>query len=50
VIAAGVILAWQHRAVMADGLDAVGAAFFTANGTLAVCMSILFVIAKLTGS
>ena len=50
VIAAGVILAWQHRAVMADGLDAVGVAFFTANGTLAVCMSILFVIAKLTGS
>ena len=50
VIAAGVILAWQHRAIMADGLDAVGAAFFTANGTLAVCMSILFVIAKLTGS
>jgi len=49
VIAAGVILAWQHRAVVADGLDAVGAAFFTANGTLAVCMSILFVIAKLTG-
>ena len=50
VIVAGVILAWQHRAVMADGLDAVGAAFFTANGTLAVWMSILFVIAKLTGS
>jgi len=35
---------------MADGLDAVGAAFFTANGTLAVWMSILFVIAKLTGA
>ena len=50
VIVAGVILAWQHRAVMADGLDAVGAAFFTANGTLAVWMSILFVIAKLTDS
>jgi 4-hydroxybenzoate polyprenyltransferase len=50
VVAAGVILAWQHRAVMADGLDAVGAAFFTANGTLAVWMSILFVIAKLTGA
>ena len=50
VIAAGVILAWQHRVVVADGLDAVGATFFTANGTLAVSMSILFVIAKLTGS
>jgi len=50
LIAAGVILAWQHRAVVADGLDAVGTAFFTANGTLAVCMSIFFVIATLTGS
>jgi len=50
VIAAAVLLAWQHRAVMARGLDAVGAAFFTANGTLAVCMSVLFVIAKLLGT
>jgi len=50
VITAGVILAWQHRAVTTGGLDAVGAAFFTANGTLAVWMSILFVVAKLMGS
>jgi len=50
VVAAGLILAWQHRLVSADDLRSVDAAFFTANGTLAVCMCILFVVARLTGS
>ena len=49
VVAAGLILAWQHRLVSADDLHSVDAAFFTANGTLAVCMCVLFVVARLTG-
>jgi 4-hydroxybenzoate polyprenyltransferase len=48
VVAAGLLLAWQHRLVSADDLDSVDAAFFTANGTLAICMCALFVVAKLT--
>lgn len=48
VVAAGLILAWQHRLVSADDLRSVNAAFFTANGTLAVCMCVLFVVARLT--
>ena len=50
VVAAGLILAWQHRLVSADDLRSVDAAFFTANGTLAVCMCVLFVVARLTGA
>jgi 4-hydroxybenzoate polyprenyltransferase len=47
VTAAGVLLAWQHRLIRADDLESVDAAFFTANGTLAMAMCALFVIAKL---
>jgi 4-hydroxybenzoate polyprenyltransferase len=47
VVAAGVLLAWQHRLVSADDLRAVNAAFFTANGMLAVVMCILFVVARI---
>jgi len=47
VVAAGVLLAWQHRLIRADELDAVDAAFFTANGTLAMVMCIFFVVARL---
>jgi len=50
VVAAGLILARQHRLVSADDLRSVDAAFFTANGTLAVCMCVLFIVARLTGS
>jgi 4-hydroxybenzoate polyprenyltransferase len=50
VIAAGLLLAWQHRLVSVDDLRAVNAAFFTANGTLAVCMCVLFVVARLAGT
>ena len=44
--AAGFLLVWQHRLVSADGLHAVNAAFFTANGVLSVVMGALFVIAR----
>jgi len=47
VLAAGLLLAWQHRLIRADDLHSVDAAFFTANGTLAMAMCVLFVIAKL---
>lgn len=47
VVAAGVLLAWQHRLIRADELDSVDAAFFTANGTLAMVMCIFFVVARL---
>jgi 4-hydroxybenzoate polyprenyltransferase len=50
VIMAGVLLAWQHRLIKADGLNAVDAAFFTANGTLAAAMCALFVVARLISS
>jgi len=50
VVAAGLILAWQHRLVSANDLRSVDAAFFTANGALAACMCILFVVARLTGA
>ncbi len=49
VAAAALLMAWQHRLVKADDLSAVDAAFFTANGMLAVAMCTLFVIAKLVG-
>jgi len=50
VATAGLILAWQHRLVSADGLQSVDAAFFKANGTLAVCMCAFFVVARMTGA
>ncbi|MCP4901426.1 MAG: UbiA family prenyltransferase [bacterium] len=46
-IAGGVLLAWQHRLVSPDDLSRVDAAFFTANGVLAVLMSLVFVFAKM---
>jgi 4-hydroxybenzoate polyprenyltransferase len=48
VTAAGLLLAWQHRLIRADDLESVDAAFFTANGTLALAMCILFVVARMT--
>ncbi len=44
--AAGIMLVWQHRLVSVDDLEAVDAAFFTANGILAVVMCVLFVVAR----
>lgn len=44
--AAGVLLLWQHRLVSADDLEAVDAAFFTANGVLALVMCALFLLAR----
>jgi 4-hydroxybenzoate polyprenyltransferase len=48
VVSAGLLLAWQHRLIRADELQSVDAAFFTANGTLALAMCTLFVVARLT--
>jgi len=48
VAAAGLLLAWQHRLIKADDLQSVNVAFFTANGTLALAMCLLFVVARLT--
>jgi len=50
VAAAGLLLAWQHRLVRSDDLHSVDAAFFTANGTLAMAMCILFVVARLVAA
>jgi 4-hydroxybenzoate polyprenyltransferase len=50
VAAAGLLLAWQHRMVRADDLQSVDAAFFTVNGTLAMAMCVLFVVARLTAN
>jgi 4-hydroxybenzoate polyprenyltransferase len=47
VVAAGLLLAWQHRVITPDNLQSVDAAFFTANGTLALAMCALFVVARL---
>ena len=47
VVAAGALLVWQHRLVSADGLDAVDAAFFAANGILSVLMCSAFLFAKI---
>jgi 4-hydroxybenzoate polyprenyltransferase len=47
VVASGLLLAWQHRLISAVDLRSVNAAFFTANGTLAVAMCALFVLARL---
>ncbi len=45
-LVAGAMLLWQHRLVSADDLEAVDAAFFTANGVLAVVMCVLFLLAR----
>lgn len=50
VTTAGLLLAWQHRLIRADDLHAVDAAFFTANGTLAMAMCVFFVVAKMMSS
>jgi 4-hydroxybenzoate polyprenyltransferase len=47
VASAGLLLAWQHRLIRLDDLQSIDAAFFTTNGSLAVAMCILFVVAKL---
>ena len=47
VAAAGVLLAWQHRLIRTYDLKSVDAAFFTANGALAMVMCVLFVAARL---
>jgi 4-hydroxybenzoate polyprenyltransferase len=47
VAAAGLLLAWQHRLIKADDLQSIDAAFFTANGSLAMAMCLLFVVARL---
>ena len=47
VATAGVLFLWQHRMISSDGLDAVNAAFFTANGALAVAICVLFLFAKM---
>ena len=49
VIGAGVMLGWQHTLVAPDDLSRVDAAFFTANGILAVVMGVLFVTARVLG-
>jgi 4-hydroxybenzoate polyprenyltransferase len=46
VAAAGAMLGWQHRLVAPERLDAVDAAFFTANGVLSLLMCGLFVLAS----
>jgi 4-hydroxybenzoate polyprenyltransferase len=50
VLAAGFLLAWQHRLVTPENLQSVDAAFFTANGSLAVVMCALFVLARLVAA
>ncbi len=47
VAAAGLLLAWQHRLIRANDPQSIDAAFFTANGTLALAMCLLFVVARL---
>jgi 4-hydroxybenzoate polyprenyltransferase len=49
VAAAAALLTWQHRLISADDLRAVDAAFFTANGTLAVVMCVAFIAARFSG-
>jgi 4-hydroxybenzoate polyprenyltransferase len=47
VAAAALMLAWQHRLIRPQDLQGVDAAFFTANGALAMAMCFLFVVARL---
>lgn len=46
---AGLLLALQHRLVTPEDPSSIDAAFFTANGILAVVMCLLFLFAKITG-
>ncbi len=50
VSAAGLALAWQHRLVRPGDLRRVDAAFFTANGSLAVVMMAAFLFARMRGA
>lgn len=50
VAAAGIALTWQHRLVRPGDLRRVDAAFFTANGTLAVVMMAAFLFARIRGA
>ncbi len=47
VAAAGALLAWQHRLISAEDLEAVDAAFFSANGILSILMCAAFLFAKI---
>ncbi len=49
VVAAAAMLGWQHTLVTPDDLSRVNAAFFTANGILAVAMGVLFIGARALG-
>lgn len=49
VLAAAAMLGWQHTLVAPDDLSRVDAAFFTANGILAVVMGVLFIAARALG-
>jgi len=49
VASAAALLLWQHRIVRPDDFSRVDAAFFSANGTLALLMCGLFVFAKIAG-
>jgi len=46
---AATLMVWQHRLVRSDDLSAVDAAFFTANGVLALGMFVFFLAAKVVG-
>lgn len=48
VAAAAALMVWQHRLVAPDDLSRVDAAFFSANGILAVVMCVLFLLAKIS--
>ncbi len=47
--AATLMLGWQHTLVAPDDLSRIDAAFFTANGILAMVMGVLFVTARALG-
>ncbi len=49
VVAAAAMLGWQHTLVTPDDLSRVNAAFFAANGILAVVMGVLFIGARALG-
>jgi len=49
VMAAAVLLAWQHWILRNGDLSRLNAAFFTANGVLSILMCVLFLFAKMRG-
>jgi 4-hydroxybenzoate polyprenyltransferase len=49
VAAAAALMLWQHRLVRVDDLSRVDAAFFSANGLLAIVMFVCFLAAKIVG-